>query len=136
MTPPNRQQGSRIKSSESSPRLDPIFDRRVEPDPEKIILAGSLLAVHDTAGSAKFRRKGNKDVFRGLPGLPRDHLDPEFADIFCRQDFKYGGPVKAGNPEGDAADVTLPRPANLYARAEQLRHDVLGSAVRHVRRGK
>lgn len=122
---------------ESSPRLDPIFNRRVEPDPEEIVLAGSLLAVHDATRSAKSRRGGNQDLFRRLPGPLRDHLDPEFADIFCWHDFKYGGPVKAGNPQGDAADVTLPRPASLlYTWAEQLRRDVLASAVRHRRRGK
>jgi len=33
-----------------------MFDRRVEPDAQDIIVAGELLAIYDRALDAKFRR--------------------------------------------------------------------------------
>jgi len=85
--------------SYKSEYLDPMFDRRVEPNTQNMLVARELPAINDITLHAKSGRGGNEHDFIRLPRLLRDQLNPRSADILRGNDFKNSRFVKAGNPQ-------------------------------------
>jgi len=79
--------------------LDPMFDRRVEPNTQDIVVARELPTINDGALLAKSRWGGNQHHFARLPRPLRNHLDPKSADTLRGNDFKNSRLVKAGDPQ-------------------------------------
>jgi hypothetical protein len=79
-----------------------MFDWRIEPDAQKIILAGELLAIDNRALHPESRRRRNKDQLAWSPELLCEHSDAESADILRGSDFKNSWLMEAGQPQGGA----------------------------------
>ncbi len=79
--------------------LDPMFDRRVEPNTQNMLVARELPTINDRALLAKSRWGGNEHHFARLPKPLRDQLNPHSADILGGNDFKNSRLVKAGDPQ-------------------------------------